>query len=127
MSVRVDKFVWCSRLAKTRSKATDLIKKGKVRLNNENVKPSKEIQIGDTLQIMKANATFEYKVLALLKNRVGAKLVADYINDITKEEEIEKYKTYRVAQQTYKQYGTGKPSKKDRRDLDDFLNWDDNF
>lgn len=127
MSIRVDKFIWCTRLAKTRSKATDLIKKGKVKLNNESIKPSKEIQIGDVIQLSKANAVFEYEVLAELKIRVGAKLVGEYINDITKEEELEKYKIYSVAQNTYKQYGTGKPSKKDRRNLDDFLNWDDDF
>jgi ribosome-associated heat shock protein Hsp15 len=69
------------------------------------------------------NAIFEYKVKDILKNRVGAKLVIDYLIDITSEEEIEKYKTYQLAQRTYRNNGTGKPSKKERRALDDFLDW----
>jgi ribosome-associated heat shock protein Hsp15 len=127
MSVRIDKFIWCCRLSKTRSKATESIKKGKVKLNNDNVKPSKEVQIGDLIQINKANAVFEYKVLSLLKNRVGAKLVEEYIKDVSKQEEVDKYKTYQAAQKTYRQYGTGKPTKKDRRSLEEFLDWDEDF
>lgn len=124
MRVRVDKFIWCCRIAKTRSKAAEWVKKGKVKLNNEPIKPAKEVQIGDIIQVHKVNALFEYKVIALLANRVGAKLVNDYVVDITKPDELEKYKTYQQAQRAYNQYGTGKPSKKDRRVLDDFLNWE---
>ena len=123
MSVRIDKFIWCCRLAKTRSKATELIKKGRVKLNNESIKPSKEIQVDDIIQLNRSNATFEFKVLNLLKNRVGAKLVDDYIKDITKQEEVDKYKTYQAAQRNYRQHGTGKPSKKDRRAIEDFMKW----
>ncbi len=124
MSVRLDKFIWCVRITKTRSQATDLAKKGKVKLNNQEVKPSKEVKVGDFVQLNKHNALFEYKIKKLLKNRIGAKLVEDYILDCTKEEELEKYKTYQMAQRTYRNYGTGKPTKKDRRELDDFLDWD---
>lgn len=125
MSVRIDKFIWCIRICKTRSIATELVKKGKVRVNNQGIKPAKEVLQGDVIQINKANAVFQYKVIKLLNNRVGAKLVDEYIEDITEEEEIEKYKTYQTAQSSYKQYGSGKPTKKDRRILDEFLSWDD--
>lgn len=125
MSVRIDKFIWCIRICKTRSIATELVKKGKVRVNNQGVKPAKEVLQGDVIQVNKANAVFQYKVITLLNNRVGAKLVDEYIEDITEEEEIEKYKTYQTSQSSYKQYGSGKPTKKDRRILDEFLSWDD--
>lgn len=124
MGVRIDKFIWSVRLVKTRSKATELVKKGKVKLDGENIKPAKEVQPGTTIQITKANALFEYKILSLLSNRVGAKLVPDYIKEVTKPEELEKYKTHQVAQQAYRNHGTGKPTKKERRAIDEFLDWD---
>jgi|SRR5690554_4097834 len=123
MSVRIDKFVWSTRLAKTRSKATELIKKGKVKLNGEGIKPAREVKEGDIIGIVKHTSIFSYKIKALLNNRVGAKLVDDYIIDITPEEEIEKFKTYQVAQSAYRGHGTGKPTKKERRALKSFKDW----
>lgn len=126
MSCRIDKYVWSVRLAKTRSQASQMISKGKIKLNNENVKPAKEVKIGDTIQVVKHTSMFSYKVLDLLDRRVGAKLVKDYLLDITDPKEVEKLKLYIAAQRSYRQYGTGKPSKKDRRTLDDFLDgWQD--
>lgn len=121
MACRLDKFAWSVRLAKTRSQSAVAVNKGKIRLNNESVKPSKEVKIGDVVQIIKHTSTFSYKVIQQLDKRVGAKLVADYIIDITPPEEIEKLRMYSLAQSGYREYGTGKPSKKDRRDLDGFL------
>ena len=122
--MRLDKYVWSVRLAKTRSKAADAIAKGRVRLNGESIKPAKEVKVGDEINIYKHTAVFTFKVLQLLDRRVGAKLVHDYILDITSEEEVEKLKMFQLSQKSYRQHGTGKPSKKDRRDLDDFLeNW----
>jgi ribosome-associated heat shock protein Hsp15 len=123
MSLRVDKYVWFVRLAKTRTLATEQIQKGRIKLNNQNVKPSKEIKIGDTVSIVKNNAVFSYKVKDLLDRRVGAKLVADYLIDITDPMELEKFKTYQAAQSTYREYGTGRPSRKDRDHLDSFFEW----
>jgi len=121
---RLDKFVWSVRLAKTRSQSADAIAGGKVRLNNDLVKPSKEVKLGDEIQIIRHTAKFTYRVIQILHKRVGAKLVQDYIVDITPEEELEKLKLYRLSQSVYREHGTGKPSKKDRRNLDDFLeNW----
>lgn len=119
--MRVDKFLWCVRLSKTRSLATELVSKGKVKIKGEGVKPSREVKIGDLVSIQKNNATFTYKITQLLSNRIGAKLVSDYIIDVTDPLEVEKYKEYQLAQNTYRSTGTGKPTKKDRRDISGFL------
>lgn len=123
LKIRLDKYVWTVRLAKTRSQASDLISKGKIKLNGESTKPSKEIKLNDVISIHKNNAVFEFQIIDFLEKRVGAKLVELYLRDITKPEEIEKFKQYQLAQSTYREYGSGKPSKKDRRDLDEFLEW----
>lgn len=125
MSCRLDKFVWSVRLAKTRSQAAEAISKNKIKINNEGAKPSKEVKLGDEIQIIRHTAVFSYRVIQLLERRVCAKLVADYIVDITDPVEIEKLKVYQLSQSAYRDNGTGKPSKKDRRNIDDFLeNWD---
>lgn len=121
--MRVDKYLWCVRLTKTRSQATELIKKGKVKLNGEGIKPSRDVNVGDVIAISRNNAEFEFKIKDLLPNRVGAKLVENFLIDITKPDELEKFKLYQDAQRIYRNYGTGKPTKKDRRDLEDFLEW----
>ena len=126
MSCRLDKFVWAVRLAKTRSQASEAISKGRVKLNGESIKPAKEVKLGDVVQIVRHTAVFSFKVIQLLERRVGAKLVADYIIDITDPEEHEKLKVYQLSQRVYRDYGTGKPNKKDRRELDEFLdNWNE--
>lgn len=125
MSCRLDKFVWSVRLAKTRSQAADAISKNKIKINNETAKPSKEVKLGDEIQVLRHTAVFSYRVIQLLERRVGAKLVPDYIVDITNPEEIEKLKVYQLSQSVYRDNGSGKPSKKDRRNIDDFLeNWE---
>jgi ribosome-associated heat shock protein Hsp15 len=122
MSCRIDKFAHAVRLAKTRSQAALAISKGKIRLNNETVKPSREIKLGDEIQVVRHTATFTFRVIQLLDKRVGAKLVDQYIIDLTPEEEREKLLVYQQSQSTYRDNGTGKPTKKDRRNLGDFLN-----
>jgi len=124
MSLRIDKYMWSVRLAKTRSQATELIKKGKVRLNSDEIKPSREVKVGDVIALSKHSAVFSFKVIELLDKRVGAKLVENYLLDITPEEEVEKFKTYQESQKVYRHFGSGKPTKKDRRDLEEFLDWD---
>lgn len=110
------------RLAKTRSLAANSISKGKVRLNGGLIKPSKEVKLGDEININKHNSTFTFRVIQLLDKRIGAKLVKDYLVEITPPEELEKYKLYQVSQRVYRDNGSGKPTKKDRRDLEDFIN-----
>jgi ribosome-associated heat shock protein Hsp15 len=119
--LRIDKYVWCVRLAKTRSLATKLVAGNKVKLNGLECKPAKEVSIGDLISLQKNNATFSLRIVALTEKRLSAKLIGDYIVDETPTEEVEKHKTYQAAQQHYKGKDHGKPSKKDRRDLYDFL------
>jgi ribosome-associated heat shock protein Hsp15 len=121
MAFRVDKYVWSVRLAKTRSQASELISKGKIKLNNVQVKSSREPKVGDSIQISKNTAVYSYKIIQLLDKRIGAKLVEEYIIDITPEEEKEKYRLYSLTQSVYRENGTGKPTKKDRRDINDFF------
>lgn len=121
MSLRWDKYIWAVRLAKTRSQASEELSKGRIKVNGLPIKPAKEPKVGDIISISKNTAVFSYKVISLLEKRVGAKLVADYLIDTTPMEEIEKFKTYQLSQQVYRQNGSGKPSKKDRREIDDFL------
>jgi ribosome-associated heat shock protein Hsp15 len=123
MALRIDKYTWAVRLTKTRSQASELISKGKIKINEVDVKPSRDVKLGDIIQVHKNSAVFSYKVLELLEKRVGPKLVSIYIEDITPIEEVEKYKTYQEAQRVYREMGTGRPSKKDRRSLDDFLDF----
>ena len=125
MKIRFDKYVWCVRLAKTRSQASELITKGRFQLNGQSTKPSKELKVGDLIGIQKNSAVFEFKIKQLLDKRLGAALIVDYIEDLTREEEIAKYKEYQLAQKTYRETD-GKPTKKDRRELDKFLDdWND--
>ncbi|MCJ8291096.1 MAG: RNA-binding S4 domain-containing protein [Crocinitomicaceae bacterium] len=121
MGCRVDKYAWSVRLAKTRSQSTEAISKGRIRLNNQHVKPARDVKLGDTIQVIRHTTTFSYKVIQLLGKRVGAKLVPDYLIDITSDEEREKLRVYQAAQSVYREHGTGKPTKKDRRELDVFL------
>ena len=94
-SCRIDKFVWSVRLAKTRSLSAAAISKGKVRLNGVGIKPAKEIKLGDEISIVKHNAMFTFRVIQLLDKRIGAKLVKDYLVDVTPPEEHEKMELYR--------------------------------
>ena len=94
--------------------------KGRIKLNGAAIKPSREVKQNDIIGIQKHNAVFEYKILNIIDKRVGAPLVVGYIEAITKPEEIEKLKAYQVAQKGYRETD-GKPTKKDRRELDRFL------
>ncbi len=126
MGCRMDKYVWSVRLAKTRSQASEAISKGKIRLNGDHVKPAKDVKLGDEIQVIRHTSTFTFRIIQLLDRRVGAKLVPDYLVDITDPMEIEKLKQYQLAQSGYRHHGTGKPTKKERRDLDSFLDgWGD--
>lgn len=121
MSCRFDKYVWSVRLAKTRSLAAQEISKGRIRLNGESTKPAKEVKLGDEINVSRHTAIFTYRIIQLLDRRVGAKLVPDYLIDITPEDEIEKLRLYQLNQKSYRRDGSGKPSKRDRLDLDAFI------
>ena len=126
MASRFDKVVWAVRLAKTLSQASELISKGKIKLNGQQVKPSREPKVGDSLEISKNTATYSYKLIDIIDKRVGPKLVENYLIDTTPLEEIEKFRLYNLSQAVYRDNGSGKPTKKDRRELGYFLEgWGD--
>ena len=126
MASRFDKVVWAVRLAKTRSQASELISKGKVKLNGQQVKPSREPKVGDSIEISKNTATYSYKLIDIIDKRVGPKLVENYLIDTTPLEEVEKFRLYNLSQAVYRDNGSGKPTKKDRRELGYFLEgWGD--
>jgi ribosome-associated heat shock protein Hsp15 len=131
--MRIDKFLWSVRIFKTRSIASKACVSGKVKLNGKNIKPSKSIGVNDTFSVKKGPVEFQFRVIALLKTRVGAKLVADYIENITPEAELDKLKNLKYGGNIYRDKGLGRPTKKDRREIDEFLpdiensdwDWDD--
>src|SRR5690606_6631390 len=119
--MRVDKYLWCVRYLKTRNMATQACKKGSVRVNGDIVKPSREVYPGDEVTLRKNQINYKIVVLDIPESRVGAKLVNIYRNDITPKEAFEAQELSRSAQEYYRQKGEGRPTKKDRRDLDDFI------
>ncbi|MUP46411.1 RNA-binding S4 domain-containing protein [Gramella sp. BOM4] len=121
--MRVDKFLWCVRYFKTRSLATNACKQGKVRLDDEILKPSKEVFPGDKLKVRKNQINYELEILDIPKSRVGAKLVNIYIIDHTPKEAFEAQDLLKYSKDYYRKKGTGRPTKKDRRDIDE---WFDN-
>lgn len=118
--MRIDKYLWCIRVFKTRSLATNACKKGQIKIDNKNVKPSKEV-FGDELIIVRKNQiNYQIKVLDLPESRVGAKIVDLYRKDITPKEEFEKTELLKFAKDYYRKKGTGRPTKKDRRDIEGY-------
>ncbi|MCR9152849.1 MAG: S4 domain-containing protein [Bacteroidetes bacterium] len=119
--MRVDKYLWCIRKYKTRSQATDALKKSRVRVNDEPVKASREIKIGDRIAFKKDTIEFEIEVLGIPKSRVGAKLLPELIKEVTRPEELEKREFINLMHKLNRPRGTGRPTKKERRDLGDFM------
>ncbi|MCQ2182874.1 MAG: RNA-binding S4 domain-containing protein [Bacteroidales bacterium] len=120
-SVRIDKYLWAIRVFKTRSEATDACNGNKVKISGVNAKPSKAVKIGEVIEVRKGSALFSYRVLALSENRMGAQLVPDYAENLTPESELEKLHAPRETIQMSRDKGTGRPTKKERRILDDLL------
>lgn len=118
---RIDKFLWSVRLFKTRSKATEACKAKKIFINEQAVKPSYNISEGDTFSIKIPPKYREYKVKGILSKRVGAKLVPDYLEEITPEDVLEEFKLYSEHMKMQRNKGTGRPTKKERRDLNRFF------
>lgn len=119
--MRLDKFLWYVRYYKTRSIATDAIKKNRVKVNGEVAKASREITPSDVITVRKDQIDYQLEILQIPKNRLGAKLVSLYIVDRTPKEEYDKLELRRMEQDYYREKGEGRPTKKDRRDLDDFI------
>jgi len=119
--VRIDKWMWATRLFKTRTIAAEACKKNRVSIGGVPVKPSRMIRIGDVLQIRKPPMTFSFKVLALTENRMGAKLVPLYLENITPPEQYELLEMNKIAGFVDRARGLGRPTKKERRDLEQFM------
>ena len=117
--MRVDKFLWCVRLFKTRSLATEQVKSNKVLVNGEIVKASREVKEGQIVTLKKHGYDLEYKILGWPKSRVGAKLVELHIKEITSKENLEKKEFLELAKNYTRKKGEGRPTKKERRDWDE--------
>ncbi|WP_417856865.1 RNA-binding S4 domain-containing protein [Xanthomarina gelatinilytica] len=118
--MRIDKYLWCVRYYKTRSLATTACKKGQVRVNGDQVKPSRDVFPTDKVQLRKDQINYTFTINDLPPNRVGAKLVDIYRTDTTPKEAFEAQELLKYSKDYYRKKGTGRPTKKDRRDIDDY-------
>lgn len=121
-AVRVDKWLWAVRLFKTRSLATDACRNGRIKINGDAVKASRELKVGQEISLHLGPITKTVKVLALLGNRVGAKLVPEYMLDLTPAEEYQKLALIKENPLARRK---GRPTKKERRDIDDWFGWEE--
>ena len=117
---RVDKWLWAVRIFKTRSIATDACKKGRVAVGGTVVKPSRMIHVGDIVSVRKPPIEYSFRVIQLLGSRVGAKRVEEFMQNVTPREQYELLELQRVSGFVDRAKGLGRPTKKDRRDLDQF-------
>ncbi len=119
-SVRIDKWLWAVRLYKTRSLAADACKAGKVKIDGEPVKAAREVKPGDIFTVSQGPLLRTVKVTGLLHNRVAGKLVENYLEDLTPAANYEQLKQIREMRQGIRPHGLGRPTKKERRDMEDF-------
>lgn len=124
---RLDKYLWAIRVFKTRSDAADACKSGKVKVNDMEAKSSREVKQGDTISVRKVNVVFQFRVVAPVENRQPAKLVEEYAINITPQSELDKLNVPRETLHLVRERGTGRPTKKDRREMDDLIEnlWDE--
>lgn len=118
MPVRIDKYLWCIRVFKSRSLATDACDGGKVKIEGTSVKPSRHVKTGETITVQQGYVKKAFKVIELLEKRVSASLVKNFAEDITPQEELDKLKTERIISYMGKYKGSGRPTKKDRRQIE---------
>ena len=119
--MRIDKYLWCVRLFKTRSIATNACKQGHVKIGGKNIKPSREVYPSDSITVRKNQINYAIHILDLPPSRVGAKLVDLYRKDVTPKEELQKLDLLKYSKEYYRKKGVGRPTKKDRRDIDEWF------
>ena len=119
--VRIDKWLWAVRLFKTRSLAAEACKKGKVMIKGIEVKPSRNVKVGDVVCVKRNPVLFSFEVVGLAENRMGARLVPEYMKNVTTSDQLELFELGKIAAQNNRERGTGRPTKKERRDLDEFF------
>lgn len=117
--MRIDKYLWCLRYFKTRNIASTACKKGHVKINDLVVKPSREVYPTDKVSVRKNQVNYSFTILDIPINRLGAKLVDIYRVDTTPKSEFEAQELLKYSKDYYRKKGTGRPTKKDRRDIDD--------
>lgn len=118
---RIDKWLWASRIFKTRSIAADACKNGRVTIEGVNVKPSRMVKVGETVNVRKPPITYSFRILKTIEQRVGAKLLPEIYENVTAPEQYELLEMTRISGFVDRARGTGRPTKKDRRSLDAFL------
>ena len=121
MEARLDKWLWAARIFKTRSIAADACKNGRISIKGVKQKASKMIKEGDVIEVRKPPITYSFKVLKAIQNRVGAKLVPEVLENVTTAEQMELLEMHRISGFVGRARGLGRPTKKDRRDLDEFV------
>ena len=118
---RVDKWLWAARIFKTRSIAVDAIKNGRVTMNGMNVKPSRMVKEGEVISVRKPPVTYSFKILKTIEQRVGAKLIPEIYENVTPADQYELLEMNRISGFVDRARGTGRPTKKERRALDEFI------
>ena len=118
---RIDKWLWAVRIYKTRSIAAEACKKGHISIGDRTAKPAHNIRVGDIVNVKKAPITYSFRVLKCAENRVGAKLVPELMENITSQEQYEILEMSKISGFIDRQRGTGRPTKKERRNLDVFV------
>lgn len=118
---RIDKWLWAARIFKTRTIAAEACKKGRVSINGAQAKPARMIKSGDVISVKKSPITYSFKVLQAIEKRVGAKLVPEIMENVTSPEQYELLEMSKISGFIDRARGTGRPTKKDRRSLDDFF------
>lgn len=132
MEVRLDKYLWAVRVFKTRSDAAEAIRNNRVSVNGAYAKPSREVKAGDTITVRRTMITYTYRVVALVSNRLPAKDVPQFCANITPQSELDKLNMPHETIFMFRERGTGRPTKKERRDIDTmmegmFIDEDDDF
>lgn len=123
--IRIDKWLWSTRVFKTRSLAADACKKGRVTIGTRTAKPAMMVRVGDVVRVRKPPITFSFKVLGITPNRVGPKLVENFLLNVTPPEEYQILELQQLSGYQGRAKGMGRPTKKDRRDLEQFMSGED--
>lgn len=118
---RIDKWMWAARIFKTRTIAAEACKKGRISINGSQVKPARMVKPGDVVQVRKPPVTYSFKVLQAIEKRVGAKLVPEIMENVTTPDQYELLEMSKISGFVDRALGTGRPTKKERRDLDEFF------
>ena len=121
---RIDKWLWAARIFKTRSIAADACKNGRVTIEGVNVKPSRVVKVGEVVAVRKPPITYSFRILKTIEQRVGAKLLPEIYENVTTPDQYELLEMNRISGFVDRARGTGRPTKKDRRAMDEFLNMD---